>query len=1057
MSYVKILTAITAISVSVALVQGCGEQGEDEIVVREAIEGGVIDSDPFPLEGRVWADWVDSCGNFLSYRSFYIKHWEEVAEATRMTAEQRAKAEALYEKYKRIHEQFDKTTTPVRNELEDRMEEARKAGNEDLAETLNRLRHVQTHQKLAIEGAATEDLLRLLTEKQLRRWHEYRVTKHAAKRMRDRIYHREFDDTQFAELAGLTLEQKGRIEKLAWKLAREEFLPTVEHPEDVSAFAIYGEDEKRAKAMADEKLYPQVVREVLTDAQREKLEVSRGLILKPCTIELVDGRTVTGQLAVQFDMPDRFIVYSPRLATVRSFLKDHMHALTVEGKRKVLNPKRELTDEEAKLLGRIEWPDEPPAEGPKPAYTTETWEKPEQLLVWARPGRSGRLREASGWLANGKPMDSLPKTEIWTGPSWNRSKRTAEFNQRTDILIPAAQRSYSVRGGAHWHLAKGVLARHVTVESGSSLQANVRGGVFGNLWISPHSQFSGGGCAYFRGTQHTFLRNGDPRPLDEPIDWPTIQAKSLARKWVLRKDDPDASMEIIGGAGSGDETHIQVGRLIVSEGSTVLIGPRCCQTIGPAAALQLQSGAIFANNANQPHKQDMLVRGRLQAGSPERPIRKDCYVGLSYKDHGKVFASDQWQKREEYRGLEIWPDGEVRVFSADPVRARLAFCYHGKEGFGDTGAPPSKGEAGYETYQDIPRQIGLTIWAGADVQLDGVLFEDVRKAGIRLQDPGMREEWRNVFYGERNGGSTGELFARYVPSQEHHKEVMEASGAAGDADRFFGVPLFVRDDKPIWEARIEPVGGQFPAGEPVLVVLRIATNQKDLDDVEIRYTLDGSDPGPESHRYTDPFQLAAGTTVKGRCFRDGEPLRGTTAEAVFEFITPRAPDTPAETKPGLVYRYYRGTWRRQPNFEKDSPLAEGTAMRIAPNVRPEGKDTVVLFTGYLEVPREGVYRFHPRPVNSGRVSIGGKIVWDPSPLHPERQKAELVVLAPGRHRFQVAYFFGEGVHEGRLDWEAPGDEEQPGGPDSADERPLGLEWEGPGIERQPVPPDAFSH
>jgi hypothetical protein len=80
------------------------------------------------------------------------------------------------------------------------------------------------------------------------------------------------------------------------------------------------------------------------------------LELKPFTIELVDGTPVAGQLAVQFDMPDHLIVYSPRLATVRSFLKDHVHALTVDGKRRELKPKRELTGEDRKLLGQVAGP-----------------------------------------------------------------------------------------------------------------------------------------------------------------------------------------------------------------------------------------------------------------------------------------------------------------------------------------------------------------------------------------------------------------------------------------------------------------------------------------------------------------------------------------------------------------------------------------------------------------------------------------------------------------------------------------------------------------------------
>jgi len=117
------------------------------------------------------------------------------------------------------------------------------------------------------------------------------------------------------------------------------------------------------------------------------------LELKPCTIELVDGTKVEGQLAVQFDMPDHLIVYSPRLATVRSFLKKRVHAISVDGKREQLNAKRKLTDDEKALIGQTAWPDEPPAKGPKPAYTTEKWDKPRQLLVWANPGQSGRFEE----------------------------------------------------------------------------------------------------------------------------------------------------------------------------------------------------------------------------------------------------------------------------------------------------------------------------------------------------------------------------------------------------------------------------------------------------------------------------------------------------------------------------------------------------------------------------------------------------------------------------------------------------------------------------------------
>jgi hypothetical protein len=192
------------------------------------------------------------------------------------------------------------------------------------------------------------------------------------------------------------------------------------------------------------------------DEQQSELQ------LEPCKIELVDGRVIEGQLAVQFEMADHLIVYSPRLATVRSFLKDHVHALTVDGQRDELHPKRDLTDEDRKLLGQVAWPDEPPADGFKPAYTTEEWSKPERLLVWAKPGTSGRFEEPANWLVNGASANATEETEVWSGPSHDRSRGVTSLDKRTDLLAPTAPSDYRVRGRGRY------VARHITVESGVS-------------------------------------------------------------------------------------------------------------------------------------------------------------------------------------------------------------------------------------------------------------------------------------------------------------------------------------------------------------------------------------------------------------------------------------------------------------------------------------------------------------------------------------------------------------------------------------------------------------
>jgi len=484
------------------------------------------------------------------------------------------------------------------------------------------------------------------------------------------------------------------------------------------------------------------------------------LQLKPCTIELVDGTKVEGQLAVQFDMPEHLIVYSPRLATVRSFLKKHVHALTVDGKREQLNAKRALTDEDKKLLGQVEWPDEPPAKGPKPAYTTEKWDKPKQLLVWAKPGKSDTYLEPGNWLANGQVFSEMKTKETGLERDFNRGPATG--GSQTDILLPASASKYQVRGVAH-HQRQSFMARHITVESNASFQHNLSGG-FGNLWVTPTGSFNGGGNAIFRGTKHTFLLNGLPRTSLKPIsDVKQIEAKNLARKWCLRKDDPAASMEIIGSAGSGDETHVLRGHMILSDNSALLFGARCIFHVYEGAILQLQSGSVFSMIGECTYRPDMRILGTLQAGSPERPIDRDVFIGLGFKDRADSMQHKYHGKSLKY-ALIVQQQAQVRVFSKDPSKARLVFAHHGLPGDGEEGTPnKDKQPEKYKIYMDLPRLVGAVFLN--DPEFNGVVFDDFHKGGILLANPEVRSKWKNVTFGPGNEGQPDDLIRKADPAK----------------------------------------------------------------------------------------------------------------------------------------------------------------------------------------------------------------------------------------------------------------------------------------------------
>jgi hypothetical protein len=733
------------------------------------------------------------------------------------------------------------------------------------------------------------------------------------------------------------------------------------------------------------------------------------LALEPCTIELVDGREVEGQLAVQFNMPDHLIVYSPRLATVRSFLKDHVHAVTVNGRREQLSPKRALTKADEELLGRVEWPDEPPAKGRKPPYANETWEAPRQLLVWARPGSAGRFSSAENWLLNGTTPKTLAKTEIWSGPSWHRGRRATDLDKDTDILMPAAAKSYRVSDRGSY------LARHISVEAGASLHRNINS-AYGNVWVAQEGRLDGGGCATLRGTKHTFFINGNPHNGGEPRTPGAFRrlmksAKHFARKWIVRKDDPAASISMIGTIRSGDETHWLRGVTILEEDCVISIGGRCTQTVGRDAKLIMKSGSVLGKNGNQLYKDDMRLKGAFLVGTPEEPITRNCYLGLSIKDpEGTYPKSDRRPGRSGFRlkgtgasthgqGLLVAPGATMRVHTADPGKAKLVVTWHGITDVGsDDGTAP-----GY--FSEIPaseRTVNMVMLD--DLQLSDVTLDWFGKRDILMPNPERRREWKRVDYGGHNRAGADDLFGKLSLGEEATKELAryrEEASKGGESSGFFaGTTLYTRNPG---TPTIDTPDGPYPKGKTVTV--RLSNETKGL---EIRYTLDGADPSPSSRLYEEPFAVTEDTVVKAGGFKGGRQL-GDTAEARFEFVDPRgvpmqeAAD-PGDVSPGLAYRYYEGVGSELANVVTRRPLRSGVVADLDPDaikVREDG--SALVFEGFIDIPAQGVYVLYLSTARKDtcHVHIGGQRVIANG--EDELESSGLVGLNAGKHRLKVVF------------------------------------------------------
>lgn len=271
------------------------------------------------------------------------------------------------------------------------------------------------------------------------------------------------------------------------------------------------------------------------------------------------------------------------------------------------------------------------------------------------------------------------------------------------------------------------------------------------------------------------------------------------------------------------------------------------------------------------------------------------------------------------------------------------------------------------------------------------------------------------------GCKTLTLNGRHVELKASDFEFTLKDGALADL-----TPIY----RPIDPVRILPERNVFVDRLEITLVSR-------TPGVEIHYTLDGSDPTPQSPRYTGPFTLVGSATVKTRAYRPGvitNPVQqsGTHATvasmAVFTKAEPSAPVV-SKAQPGLQYRYYEDDWKSLWLFRDElNPKKTGSVSALfdpsflpADNppvgeaVAPRAKYYSVVYTGFLKVPENGVYTFHaPREYVMPDTDAGyelqlylGASKTGPTQWYPATRLHALgnwsVALKAGLHPFKVVY------------------------------------------------------
>lgn len=195
----------------------------------------------------------------------------------------------------------------------------------------------------------------------------------------------------------------------------------------------------------------------------------------------------------------------------------------------------------------------------------------------------------------------------------------------------------------------------------------------------------------------------------------------------------------------------------------------------------------------------------------------------------------------------------------------------------------------------------------------------------------------------------------------------------------------------------------------------------DVEGATIYYTTDGSVPSKGSIEYTKPFEISKTTELKYIAFKEGllpsmVVINNLEKPSYSKFKN----YSNLKLKQGLNYKYYEGSVKDVASLD-DLPLVESGVVSSF-NLDKHKIETFFgfIFSGYLSVPKDGLYTFYDKSNDGSVLYLDGKVLVDMDGAHGSLEKSQTVALKAGNYKIMQKYFQRGGGIEDVVSWEGPG-------------------------------------
>lgn len=179
-----------------------------------------------------------------------------------------------------------------------------------------------------------------------------------------------------------------------------------------------------------------------------------------------------------------------------------------------------------------------------------------------------------------------------------------------------------------------------------------------------------------------------------------------------------------------------------------------------------------------------------------------------------------------------------------------------------------------------------------------------------------------------------------------------------------------------------------------------------LEDVDIYYTLDGSEPTTASIKYEKPFTVNSELIIKARSYHGPVASEVATTNVVhMDYI--QANNLEPKGK-GLQRAIIKNNYKTVAEIETSENTKWTTVERISLREFAKQKNYALLYQGYIYAQEKAVYEFKSRVAKGCQVYIGDNLIIDNGGNQNPKVVSEIACLNQGWHPVTIKYLSGEG-------------------------------------------------